>query len=180
MVWERGLHEIEVGKHFDPDHSDFEQVTENIMTSMDDEEGGSVELYAPIFNANGPCVTAMPAGEVVPGIGPVPIKRESSLIVMIRHGKTENNKLGLFTGWDDVPLAADGVEEAKRAGKLLKLHGFEFDAVYTSWLSRAIETAWYVMDEMDCLWLPIVKSWRLNESKHEYHFALCRDFECSY
>ena len=82
---------------------------------------------------------------------------------MIRHGKTENNKLGLFTGWDDVPLAADGVEEAKEAGKLLKLHGFEFDAVYTSWLSRAIETAWYVLDELDCLWLPIIKSWRLNE-----------------
>jgi 2,3-bisphosphoglycerate-dependent phosphoglycerate mutase len=61
---------------------------------------------------------------------------------MIRHGTTENNKLGLFTGWDDVPLAAEGVEEAKEAGKLLKLHGFEFDVIYTSWLSRAIETAW--------------------------------------
>ena len=66
-------------------------------------------------------------------------------------------------GWDDVPLATDGVEEARRAGQLLRLHGFEFDAVYTSWLSRAIETAWLVMDEMDCLWLPIIKSWRLNE-----------------
>ncbi|EED90651.1 phosphoglycerate mutase, partial [Thalassiosira pseudonana CCMP1335] len=84
-------------------------------------------------------------------------------IVMIRHGKTENNKLKLFTGWDDVGLAVEGVEEAKQAGKLLKLHGFEFDAVYTSWLSRAIETAWLVMDELDCLWLPIIKSWRLNE-----------------
>ena len=70
------------------------------------------------------------------------------------------NPLGLFTGWDDVPLAVEGVEEAKQAGKLLKLHGFEFDVVYTSWLGRAIETAWYVMDEMDCLWLPIIKSWR--------------------
>jgi bisphosphoglycerate-dependent phosphoglycerate mutase family 1 len=70
------------------------------------------------------------------------------------------NSLGLFTGWDDVPLAVEGVEEAKQAGKLLKLHGFEFDVVYTSWLGRAIETAWYVMDEMDCLWLPIIKSWR--------------------
>lgn len=110
---------------------------------------------------------------------------------MIRHGKTENNKLGkkpmtlkcnvflasmnsslvtfvfilltyigLFTGWDDVPLAVEGVEEAKAAGRLLKLHGFEFDVVYTSWLSRAIETAWLVMDSMDCLWLPIIKSWR--------------------
>jgi bisphosphoglycerate-dependent phosphoglycerate mutase len=58
--------------------------------------------------------------------------------------------IGLFTGWDDVPLAVEGVEEAKAAGNLLKLHGFEFDVVYTSWLGRAIETAWYVMDEMDC------------------------------
>ena len=52
----------------------------------------------------------------------------------------------------DAPLASEGREEAKRAGQLLKLHGFEFDVVYTSWLSRAIETAWLVMDNMDCLW----------------------------
>lgn len=55
------------------------------------------------------------------------------------------------------------MEEAKKAGQLLKMHGYEFDVVYTSWLSRAIETAWYVMDELDCIWLPIIKSWRLNE-----------------
>jgi hypothetical protein len=126
--------------------------------------GGGDDVFAPLFDAN-PCLQAMPPGQVVPGIGPVPVQKRSSLIVMIRHGKTENNKLGLFTGWDDVPLATDGVEEAKAAGRLLKRHGFEFDAVYTSWLSRAIETAWYVMDEMDCLWLPIIKSWRLNESE---------------
>ena len=71
-----------------------------------------------------------------------------------------NDFIGLFTGWDDVPLAVEGVEEAKAAGRLLKLHGFEFDVVYTSWLSRAIETAWLVMDSMDALWLPIIKSWR--------------------
>jgi bisphosphoglycerate-dependent phosphoglycerate mutase family 1 len=70
---------------------------------------------------------------------------------------------GLFTGWEDVPLADEGIEEAKEAGRLLKLHGFEFDVVYTSWLSRALETALYVMDEMDSLWLPTVKTWRLNE-----------------
>ena len=60
-------------------------------------------------------------------------------------------------------MAPEGIEEAKEAGRLLKLHGFEFDVVYTSWLSRALETAWHVMDEMDCLWLPIIKTWRLNE-----------------
>ena len=162
-VWEKGLNEIEDGEYFDPDRAMFEEEIVIKEKSLIEEEGE--ELIAPLFNSNGPCVTAMPASEVVPGLGPVPVNKEASLIVMIRHGKTENNKLGLFTGWDDVPLASDGVEEAKEAGRLLKLHGFEFDAVYTSWLSRAIETAWYVMDEMDCLWLPIIKSWRLNESK---------------
>lgn len=158
-ISEEGLDEIEDGEYFNPDRPKFDGdvAAEENMADEDEEE-----LVASIFESN-PCVTAIPAGELVPGIGPVPVKRDSSLIVMIRHGKTENNKLGLFTGWDDVPLATDGVEEAKDAGKLLKLHGFEFDAVYTSWLSRAIETAWYVMDEMDCLWLPIIKSWRLNE-----------------
>ena len=85
------------------------------------------------------------------------------MIVIIRHGKTSNNKLGLFTGWEDAPLADEGRDEARAAGKLLKQHGFEFDVVYTSWLSRAIETAWLVLDELDSLWLPIIKSWRLNE-----------------
>ena len=90
-------------------------------------------------------------------------KRQDSVIVIIRHGKTQHNKLGLFTGWEDAPLAEEGIEEAKLAGRNLKKFGFEFDVVYTSWLSRALETAWFVMDEMDCLWLPIVKTWRLNE-----------------
>lgn len=73
------------------------------------------------------------------------------------------NKLGIFTGWDDAPLAAEGRKQAADAGKLLRLHGIEFDVVYTSWLSRAIETAWAIVDELDLLWLPIFKSWRLNE-----------------
>lgn len=85
------------------------------------------------------------------------------IVVLIRHGKTENNKLGIFTGWDDAALAEEGKGEAKKAGRVLKMHGIEFDVVYTSWLSRAIETAWMVLDELDLLWLPIIKSWRLNE-----------------
>ena len=85
------------------------------------------------------------------------------IVVIIRHGKTEYNKLGLFTGWEDAPLAPEGREEAMAAGKLLKAHGIEFDVVYTSWLSRAIDTAWIILNELDSLWLPIVKSWRLNE-----------------
>jgi len=109
-----------------------------------------------------PCVTGLPSNVLVPGLGATPIRKDA-VIVIIRHGKTEHNKLGLFTGWEDAPLAKDGVEEAKQAGRLLRAHGFEFDVVYTSWLTRAIETAWYVMDEMDCVWLPIIKTWRLNE-----------------
>ena len=88
---------------------------------------------------------------------------QDPIIVIIRHGKTEYNKLGVFTGWEDAPLANEGRVEARNAGRLLKRHGIELDVVYTSWLSRAIETAWLVLDELDCLWLPIVKSWRLNE-----------------
>lgn len=63
----------------------------------------------------------------------------------------------------DAPLAAEGVQEAIEAGRLLRRHRVEFDVVYTSWLSRAIETAWLVLDELDSVWLPIIKSWRLNE-----------------
>jgi 2,3-bisphosphoglycerate-dependent phosphoglycerate mutase len=88
---------------------------------------------------------------------------ERPVVVITRHGKTEYNKLGIFTGWDDAPLAAEGVEEARRAGRLLRMHGIEFDVVYTSWLSRAIETAWLILEELDSVWLPIMKSWRLNE-----------------
>ena len=94
---------------------------------------------------------------------PQSIERGKQHLVIIRHGKTEHNKLGLFTGWEDVSLAPEGRIEATRAGQLLKESGIEFDVVYTSWLSRAIETAWLVLVELDCLWLPIHKSWRLNE-----------------
>lgn len=73
------------------------------------------------------------------------------------------HRLGVFTGWEDAPLANEGRVEARKAGRLLKRHGIELDVVYTSWLSRAIETAWLLLDELDCLWLPIIKSWRLNE-----------------
>jgi len=90
-------------------------------------------------------------------------KQKKSVIVMIRHGVTEYNKLGIFSGWQDIPLSSEGVDEAKQSGRLLKKLGYEFDVVYTSWLSRSIETAWFILDELDTLWLPIIKTWRLNE-----------------
>ena len=96
---------------------------------------------------------------------PIPKKKsaDAPLVVIISHGKTEYNKLGVFTGWEDAPLSNEGRAEARQAGQVLKMHGIELDVVYTSWLSRAIETAWLVLEELDSLWLPINKSWRLNE-----------------
>lgn len=88
---------------------------------------------------------------------------EGPFVVLIRHGRTPHNQMELFTGWEDPPLAEEGVEDARNAGRLLKRHGFEFDVVYTSWLTRAIQTAYYTLEELDQLWLPMVKSWRLNE-----------------
>eukprot|EP00978_Attheya_sp_CCMP212_P007475 scaffold17324_cov53-Attheya_sp.AAC.3 len=100
---------------------------------------------------------------VVPHIGPQIDVKKDPVVVLIRHGRTPHNQLALFTGWEDPPLAVDGVEDAKKGGRLLREHGFEFDVVYTSWLTRAIQTAYYVMAELDCQWLPVIKSWRLNE-----------------
>ncbi len=84
-------------------------------------------------------------------------------LVLIRHGESEWNKLNLFTGWTDVDLSDKGREEAKAAGQLLKAEGYDFDVCYTSYLKRAIHTLNYVLDEMDRAWLPVIKSWKLNE-----------------
>mmetsp|Transcript_19656 Transcript_19656/g.27272 ORF Transcript_19656/g.27272 Transcript_19656/m.27272 type:complete len:772 (-) Transcript_19656:106-2421(-) len=100
---------------------------------------------------------------VIPNVGQKIDVDKEPVVVFIRHGRTPHNILSLFTGWEDPPLAKSGVEDAKRGGKLLKKHGYKFDVVYSSWLTRAIETAWYVLDELDMTWLPVIKSWRLNE-----------------
>ncbi|MBZ0243627.1 MAG: 2,3-diphosphoglycerate-dependent phosphoglycerate mutase [Bacteroidales bacterium] len=86
-------------------------------------------------------------------------------LVLIRHGQSTWNKENRFTGWTDVPLSGQGVEEAKKAGKLLKEEGFRFKMAYTSYLSRAIKTLWLVLEEMDQMYIPVHKDWRLNE-KH--------------
>ena len=84
-------------------------------------------------------------------------------LVLIRHGESEWNKLNLFTGWTDVDLSEKGHEEAKAAGRLLKAEGYDFDICYTSILKRAIHTLNHVLDEMDRAWLPVIKSYKLNE-----------------
>lgn len=84
-------------------------------------------------------------------------------LVLLRHGESEWNLQNRFTGWTDVNLSDTGVNEASGAGKLLKNDGFDFDICYTSYLKRAIQTLNLVLQQMDREWLPVVKSWKLNE-----------------
>lgn len=84
-------------------------------------------------------------------------------LVLLRHGESVWNKENLFTGWTDVELSEKGVEEAKTAGRLLKEAGYDFDICFTSYLKRAIHTLQFALDEMDRAWLPVEKSWKLNE-----------------
>ena len=84
-------------------------------------------------------------------------------IVLLRHGESQWNKENRFTGWVDVDLSEKGIEEAKKAGETLKKEGFVFDVAYTSVLKRAIHTLWNVLDVMDLTWIPVYRSWRLNE-----------------
>ncbi len=86
-----------------------------------------------------------------------------SKLVLLRHGESTWNKENLFTGWTDVPLTEDGEEEARRAGRLMKEEGYEFDVVHTSVLLRAIQTANITLEEMGLAWLPVKRHWRLNE-----------------
>lgn len=84
-------------------------------------------------------------------------------LVLLRHGESTWNKENLFTGWTDVDLSKRGVEEAMESGRLLKEDGYVFDVAFTSVLKRAIRTLWLVMDEMDMMWIPVIRDWRLNE-----------------
>jgi 2,3-bisphosphoglycerate-dependent phosphoglycerate mutase len=84
-------------------------------------------------------------------------------VVLLRHGESDWNKQNRFTGWTDVDLTEKGIQEATTAGKLMKEAGFVFDLAFTSVLKRAIRTLWLALDEMDLLWIPDIKTWRLNE-----------------
>ena len=86
-----------------------------------------------------------------------------STLILLRHGQSIWNKENRFTGWTDVDLSEKGKGEAKKAGELLKKEGFVFDIAYTSVLKRAIRTLWTVMDEMNLMWIPVIRNWRLNE-----------------
>lgn len=84
-------------------------------------------------------------------------------LVLLRHGESEWNKLNLFTGWRDVKLTQQGEAEAREAGRLMKEQGFNFDIAFTSLQTRAIKTLWLALEQMDLMWIPVTKNWRLNE-----------------
>lgn len=84
-------------------------------------------------------------------------------LVIIRHGQSIWNLENKFTGWTDIDLSGKGIEEAKHAAKLLREDNYTFDMAYTSVLKRAIRTLWIILDEMDLMWIPVYRSWRLNE-----------------
>ncbi|WP_285906329.1 2,3-diphosphoglycerate-dependent phosphoglycerate mutase [Pseudodesulfovibrio pelocollis] len=84
-------------------------------------------------------------------------------LVLVRHGQSEWNLENRFTGWTDVDLTAQGVREAVEGARLLREGGFDFDLAHTSVLRRAIRTLWLLQEEMDLMWLPVFKTWRLNE-----------------
>ncbi len=86
-------------------------------------------------------------------------------LVLVRHGQSLWNKENRFTGWKDVSLSEQGIEEAKKAGRVLREQGYDFRLAYTSYLTRAIKTLWLILEEMDLMWIEEKKSWRLNE-KH--------------
>ena len=84
-------------------------------------------------------------------------------LILCRHGQSDWNLKNLFTGWKDVDLTDKGIQEGIEAGRLLAELGYEFDVAYTSVLKRAIRTLWYILDEMDQMWIPVIRDWRLNE-----------------
>lgn len=84
-------------------------------------------------------------------------------LVLLRHGESVWNRENRFTGWTDIDLSERGSEEAREASRLLKEQGYSFDLAYTSVLKRAIRTLWIVLDEMDLMWIPVIRDWRLNE-----------------
>lgn len=90
-------------------------------------------------------------------------KNNARQLILLRHGESVWNKENLFSGWTDVDLSDRGREEVLQAGRILREHGFTFDVAFTSVLKRAIRTLWIVLDEMELMWIPVHRDWRLNE-----------------
>lgn len=96
-------------------------------------------------------------------------------LVLIRHGESIWNSENKFTGWHDVSLSIKGKKEAKKAGKILKEKNFIFDYAYTSFLKRSIYTLWYILKELNLCWIPVIKSWKLNERHYGLLQGLNKD-----
>ncbi|MFW9971527.1 MAG: 2,3-diphosphoglycerate-dependent phosphoglycerate mutase [Candidatus Odinarchaeota archaeon] len=96
-------------------------------------------------------------------------------LVLLRHGESTWNKENRFTGWTDVDISEKGIQEAREAANLLKEGGYTFDLAYTSVLKRGIRTLWIVLDDMDLMWIPVYRSWRLNER----HYGALQGFSKS-
>jgi len=99
-------------------------------------------------------------------------------LVLLRHGESIWNRDNLFTGWTDVDLSDHGIAEAKQAADLLKAHDVRFDCCFTSYLKRSIHTLWIVLDDLDMTWLPVRRSWRLNERHYGALQGLNKDAMC--
>jgi 2,3-bisphosphoglycerate-dependent phosphoglycerate mutase len=84
-------------------------------------------------------------------------------VVLVRHGQSIWNEQNLFTGWTDVELTDKGIREAEEAGRILRSEGYVFDVAFTSVLKRAIQTLWIMLENMDLMWIPVYRNWRLNE-----------------
>src|SRR5262249_45086254 len=97
--------------------------------------------------------------------GPASARPKESMyrLVLVRHGESVWNQENRFTGWTDVDLNDRGRQEAREAGRMMNAEKFEFDVAHTSVLKRAIRTLWIALDEMDLMWIPVYRSWRLNE-----------------
>ena len=93
----------------------------------------------------------------------MPASSSVGKLVLVRHGQSVWNVDNLFTGWTDVDLSPKGREEAANAGREILRAGLTMDLAYTSMLKRAIRTLWYILDETDRMWIPVERSWRLNE-----------------
>ena len=96
-------------------------------------------------------------------LDPSPAESAQHRLVLLRHGESTWNKDNLYTGWTDVDLSDNGTVEAHEAGRVLRDEGYVFDIAFTSVLKRAIRTLWIALDELDQMWIPVTKSWRLNE-----------------